>query len=412
MQNNPELSAARHQLEAAGSQVDQARSGLLPQIAVSETYSRTNSPLWVFGNKLNQERIEVQDFDPRRLNDPDALDNFNTALSLSWSLFDGGRTWIGWRQSQQFQQVTAMALRRLEEQIIARTATAYSGVLLAHENRDVVNQSLATAQAHLKVVQDRFRNGLAVKSDVLRAQVRIADLQQQLLQANSRVQVAEAMLKAVMGWSDDPPLVLTGGLAPMNPIQPDLAPWVDQALQNRLDLRQLQLQEDIARKEVDRARAGHWPTLALQGSYDLNSEELFDPTGESYTVGAVMQVNLYSGHRISAQTAEAKAMLSKTQALQKAATLGVRVETQRAFYQAQSAWQSIQVAQSAVEQAREGLRIVTNRYENGLLTIVDLLDAQVALQQAQTQHFKALYDYQVARADLALAVGTIDENFR
>jgi outer membrane protein len=410
--NNPEITAARHQLRAADSQVIQARSGLLPQVNVSENYSRTTSPLWVFGNKLNQERIQVEDFDPRRLNDPDALDNFNTALSLSWSLFDGGRTWIGWQQAQQAKEVAALAMRRLEKQIIARTATIYSGLLLAHENRQVVVQSLETARAHLKVVQDRFRNGLAVKSDVLRAQVRIADLEQQLLQADSRAQVAAAMLKAIMGREDGADLLLVTSWQEMEPTAEELERWIAQALENRLDLKQLQVQEQIARKGVDRARAGHWPSLALQGSYDLNSEDAFGDSGESYTVGAVLQVNLYSGQRISAQAAEAKALLAKTQAMQKALALGVRVETQRSYFQAQSAWQSIHVARTAVEQAREGLRIVTNRYENGLLTIVDLLDAQVALQQAQTQHFKALYDYQVARAELALAVGIIDESFR
>ena len=104
-------------------------------------------------------------------------------------------------------------------------------------------------------------------------------------------------------------------------------------------------------------------------------------------------------------------MLSKVRALRKAQELGVRVETQRAFYLAQSTWQSITVARQAVAQAEEGLRIVANRYGGGLLTIVDLLDAQTSLQQAQIHHYKAMHDYKVARIKLALAVGTIDEKF-
>ena len=88
------------------------------------------------------------------------------------------------------------------------------------------------------------------------------------------------------------------------------------------------------------------------------------------------------------------------------------LETQQAFYQAASAWSSIRVAHQAVAQAEEGLRIVSNRYAGGLLTIVDLLDSQVALQQARTRHFKAMHDYKVARIELALASGTIDKDFR
>lgn len=410
--HNPQLAAARYEVAAVTSQTTQARSGLLPQLDLSETYSNTTSPLWAFGTKLNQGVITAQDFSPDRLNDPDAISNYKTALTLSWRLFDGGQTWIAWRQAQQNQEAGRLALQRAEQSTIAQTAAAYVGSLLAEENQRVVAQALETARAHLKVVEDRQRSGLAVKSDVLRAQVRISDLEQQLLQAESRHKVALAMLRAAMGQSVEAgsPLLLTTAFGKTVPTQGDLTDWIKRALAQRPDLKQLQLQEEIARRQVDRARAGHFPTLALQGNYELNSEDLSD-SKESYNVGAVLQINLYSGQRISGQSAEAKALLSKVGSMRQSLTLGVQVDTQKAFYEAQSAWQSIQVAQTAVTQAEEGLRITANRYQNGLLALINLLDAQVALQQAQTQHFKAMHDYKVARISLALASGSIDRNF-
>lgn len=411
LRNNPEIAAARHEVEAVASQTIQARAGLLPQIYVSETYNRTNSPLWAFGTKLNQEVITAADFDPEKLNDPEAIDNFNTALSLSWNLFDGGRTWIGWRQAQQGRKIADLMLLRSEQQIIARTAKAYVGVMLAAENLEVVDQALETARAHFKVVEDRFRGGLTVKSDLLRAQVRIADLQQQRLEANSQLQVAQALLKSAMGRSDETPVTLTTGLRQCRQLQKSLATWIDTALAQRPDLKQMAVRQTIAEKEVDRAKAGHLPTLMLQGSYDFNSED-FSDSGESYTVGAVLKMNLYSGQRISAEAAAAKARLAKVKQMQTALALGVRVETQRAFYQAQSSWERIAVASGAVRQAEEGLRIVANRYQSGLLTLVSLLDAQVAHQQALIRHFKAMHDYKVARIELALAAGTLDPRFR
>ena len=125
----------------------------------------------------------------------------------------------------------------------------------------------------------------------------------------------------------------------------------------------------------------------------------------------MMRVDLFSGRRISAKTESAKASLRQVKAFREGLDLGVRVQTRQAFLQAQSAWQQIQVARTAADQAKEGQRIVANRYKNGLLTIVSLLDAEVAHQQALTRHFKALHDYKVARINLALAVGTIDEDF-
>ena len=411
LKHNPQVVAARHEVAAAGFQVTTARSGLLPQLYFSESFNRTNSPLWAFGTKLNQGVIEASDFDPDQLNEPDTISNFNTALSLTWNVFDGGQTWIGWRQAQQGRQAVDLSLQRSEQQIIALVAKAYMGLLLAVENQDVIVQSLETVRAHFKLVQDRFRNGISVKSDVLRAQVRIANLEQKRLMSHSQIQVAQAMLHAAMGQHDSGRIISATPFDSCVAPKESLAQWIHLALEKRPDLKQLDIQEVIADKGVDRARAGHWPTLALQGSYEFNSED-FSESADNYTVGAVLRMNLYSGQRISSQTAAAKAMVAKVQSLRKGFELKVRVETQRAFYQAQSTWQSISVARSAVAQAEESLRIVGNRYGNGLLTIVDLLDAQVALQQAHTQVFKALHDYKVARIELALAVGELDRNFQ
>lgn len=408
---NPQIVAARHRADAADSQVYGARSGLLPQLAISESYTRTNSPLWAFGTTLNQGTIQASDFAPEQLNDPEPVDNFNTALNLSWNIYDGGKTWSGYRQAQTGAEAASFGLMRTQQQVISQVAKRYVGLLLAVENRQVVDQSLLTAQAHLKLIQDRHRSGLAVKSDVLRAQVRIADLEQQRLMADSRVKVSQAMLYAAMGSED------TGPVEPQTPfdrcvlLEGDLDHWVDLALSRRPDLKQRQLEQVIARKAVSRSKAGHWPRLALQGNYEFNSED-FSDSHDNYTVGAVLQLDLYSGQRTSSMVAAAKANLAGTKANYDGAVLQVRVETQSAYYQAQSAWKSITVARAAVDQADEGLRIVANRYSGGLLTIVDLLDAQVSLQQARTQVFRALHDYKVARIDLALAAGTIDKAFR
>jgi outer membrane protein TolC len=204
---------------------------------------------------------------------------------------------------------------------------------------------------------------------------------------------------------------LAGAFSQCTAPQGELDAWIQTALNRRSDLKQLDLQETVARRQLDRARAAHLPTLALQGNYEINSED-FSDSHDNYAVGAVLQMNLFSGQRISARAAEAKAMAARVRAMRDAQALNVRVDTQRAYYQAQSAWQSIEVARTAVDQAEEGLRITANRYQNGLLALVSLLDAQVALQQAQTRHFKALHDYKVARIALALASGIIDVDFQ
>lgn len=411
LNDNPQVVAARYETEAAAFKEVTARSGLLPQVHLAETYNNTNSPLWAFGTKLNQGVIKSSDFNPDALNEPDTINNFNTALSLSWNLYDGGQTHIGLSQARQGKRAAELGLERTEQHIIAQVAKSYVGLMLSSVNLDVIEQSLNTAKAHFKLVEDRFRSGLTVKSDVLRAQVRIADLEQQRLMAHSQVQVAQAALRVVMGGKVDGPVAPSTSLEKCIAPKGGLPEWMEQASNRRPDLKQIDLQQTIAKKGVARAKSGHLPTLALLGNYEINSED-FNDTHDNYTVGAMVRLNLYSGQRISSQAAEAKAQAAKLKAMRNGLALAVGLETQKAFYQAASAWQSISVAHQAVGQAQEGLRIVSNRYAGGLLTIVDLLDSQVALQQARTRHFKAMHNYKVARIELALASGTIDKDFR
>ena len=408
---NPHVKAANFQVKAVESNTIQARSGFYPQIDFSETFNRTTNPMWAFGTQLNQGSITQEDFDPARLNDPDAVNNFATAVSMSWSIYDGGRTKIGWEQAKQNLEVASLMLERTRKQVIAQTATVYVGFLLAQKNIAVIKQALETAQANLKMIESRYHNGFVVKSDVLRAMVRIADLKQQHLQAESRVEVAKAMLNASMGSPGDTPLNPVTPLAVGEQIKGEIEDWIHTALSKRLDLEKLRHQEEMARKEIDKSRAGHFPDLRLVGNYEIDSED-FSDTADNYTIGAVVKVNLFSGYHITGKTEAAKSFLNRLQEIRKAMELGIQVQTREAFLTALSSWERIPVAHIAVDQAEEGLRIVKNRYKNGLITMVTLLDSEEARQQAHTNYFKALHDYKVARIELALASGTIDTNFQ
>lgn len=411
LSKSPKISAAAFQVEGAQAQITQARSGLLPQLQFSESFNRTTNPMWAFGTKLNQETITTQDFDPARLNDPDPINNFASTLSLHWSLYDGGQTRYGIRQAHISQKMTTLALEQTRQHVIAQTATAFNGLLLAQEHLAVVGKSLETAQVHLKMVQNRLENGLAVKSDLLRAQVHIADLQQQQLQAESQVEVAQSFLSAAMGVAIDRVYELDKISEADSPTAQSLDHWIDTALLQRPELKQLEQQELIARDEISKSQSAHHPSVSLMGSYEFNTED-FSQWGDNYTVGAMVSLNLFSGGRLSAKTVQARAALNELRARQEDFKQGILVQTCQAFLQAQSARKRIRVAEQAVTQAQETVRIVANRYHNGLLTIVTLLDAELALQQARTHHFKALHDYKVAEIQLALAAGTIDENFQ
>lgn len=401
---NPGLQAAQFQTLSAREKIIQARSGALPQVYFQEQVNRTTNPMWAFGTKLNQGSIATENFNPDRLNDPDAITNYASRLSVTWPVYDSGQTWYGLQQARLNQEATSFSQERIRQQVIAGTITAYIRALLVRENQAVIHQILETARTHLKLIQSRYDGGFVAKSDLLRAQVHIADLEQQLSESKSQTDIAKCMLKIAMGGASNLDDTLTTPLEAGRPMADTLDEWIVKALAHRPDLKQLMFQKRIAEKEMDKSRASRFPSVSLSGNYEINSEN-FNDSGNNYTVGAVASLPLFTGGRISSSIREAEFNLKQIKAMLQGMEQRICGETRQAFFNARSAWERIHVAQSAIGQSKESLRIVKNRYNSGLFTITDLLDVEVVVQQSLTNHLKAVHDYRTAITRLELAAG-------
>lgn len=405
--NNPAITEVSSLVSASKEQLTQAKSGFFPQVSASAGYTRTTSPLWAFGTKLNQGQIGMEDFIPDRLNNPDPVDNYGVTLSAVWPVYDSGQTWHSVRQAKMGHDAAGLILDKTTQEIISATVSAYNGVLLSRQHLETVQQALKTAEANEKIVRSRFESGFSVKSDLLQTQVHIASLQQQRLQAESRLAVARAGLCLAMGVDADTSFDLADELQSADETRGNLDDWLERARSTRPDLRAVIQQEAIAEAQVAKARSSRLPSVALSAEYGTNADS-FNDGEDSYSVGAVVSVNLFSGFRISASIAEADASLKQVKAKRSGLEQKISMETRSAYYQAKSTWQQIQVAETSVTQAEEALRIVQNRYENDLLTIVELLGAELALQQARVNLFQAVHDYNIAGTNLKLAAGTLN----
>jgi outer membrane protein len=410
LEKNPRMSASQSQVDASAARINQAVSGLYPRLDFNQSFARTTNPAQAFSIKLNQEQITQQDFDPARLNDPSPTNNFASIFSLSMPLYDAGQIRTGVQQAKLGHESVTLSADRTRQEVITSVVMAYAGALTAQDQLKDIHQALQTAKANDKMIRSRYENGLVVKSDLLRAGVRIAGLEQERLTAQSQVDVAMAVLNAAMGVGMDHVYQLVPldkrRSAPLG----SLEEWLRKALDNRPDLKQLKSQERIADEEVRKTKMAYLPSLHLVGTYEMDTED-FSHTANNYSVGLLLRFNLFSGFENEWKVNEALANLQQVKAVIKQFELGIEVETRRAFLQAQSAFERIKVAEAAVSQAEESLRIVRNRYENGLFTVVDLLDSETALQQARTHYLRSNHDFTIAMAQLYLAVGTMDEHF-
>lgn len=403
--NNPDLVTASEQIRAAEAALCRARSEFYPQLGISERYNISNNPVQVFMYQLNEAQLNPNvDF-----NQPGVGDIFQTQLGLQQNLYSGARRLHAYDAATAQRNGAMFQLQAIQNQLVFQAAEAFYRLMQAHTLVGVRNEAVAQVQQHLQIVQSRYRNGTAVRSDVLSVEVRLAEVRQALITAQNQQELAWSVLDNVVGV----PMV-------RGPLPADVAPapWtanVDQlesavaeAQSQRAEVSVLASQRQAATEGVDMAAAGKRLRADLMGTYDLFTSE-FKRGNDSYFLGLVLQLNLFDGGRTDADIRRATARVRELRARQNRLMLNIELEVRRAYLTLVSAKKRLEVASQAIGQAQESLREIEARYRGQAATVTQLIDSQVALSDTEVRQTNAAAEVEIARAALQRAVGRLTD---
>lgn len=411
LEKNPLRKAALADTKAASAGVREARSGLLPTITLSETATRGNDPVYVFGSRLRQQRFTSADFALNQLNTPPPFGNFSTRLGGSWNLFDSMASWRRVEQAKSAQEAAGHQLDRADQETVFRAVDAYYNVLLARKRLEVAEQAVKTAQSILERSKARFETGLSVESDLLNTHVRMSMRQQELVRAQNDFAFSQAQLDVAMGLAPGTSYEPAETLSERDWPLASVAALEQTAIDHRPDLKRIQSEESVQKLSVAIAKSSFGPRVNAFASWRTDNPTFLAAGGGNNWVGGIeLQFDLFTGGSKQAELARQKALQEKVAALKQAATDGVRLEVRRAYYDADAARQQVGIARAAVAQAQESLRIGRNRYDAGLLTITDLLSTEEATLRIQLDYWQAVSRFQTSYASLELASGTLSPN--
>jgi outer membrane protein len=409
LEKNPLRKAAIADTKASSAEVRVARSFLMPHLSFSETATRGNDPVYVFGSELRQQRFTAADFALNRLNTPLPFDNFATRFGGTWNLFDSFASWHGINQAKQMNEAAGHQLDRTDQEIVFRVVSSYYDVLLAAKQVEVSEQSAKTAQLIMDRSQARFDTGLTVESDLLTARVRIASRQQELIRARNNLEVARVELNTAMGRPLESPFQVAEGLAERTFPIPPVQDVEKQALTNRPDLMRIASEEAAQRQSVSIAKSSFGPRVNAFAGWEMDNPTFVAGGGGNNWMGGIeVQFDIFQGGAKRAQLSRQRALEEKVAAMKQAASDAVRLEVRRAYYETDASRQQIEVARTAIVQAQESLRINQDRYDSGLTTITDLLGAEDAARRSQTDYWEAVYHFQTSYANLELASGNLN----
>ena len=400
---NPEASGARAAVLEAEQRTTQARSGYFPRIDFTQSWQRGNQPVFVFSSLLAQRQFAQADFAVQQLNHPDAIANARSAVSLDYALFDGGRTRAAARAASLETAMARAADRQMRNDLVLATTRAYGRILAADAAGLAAESAVAAAEEDARTAEVRRDAGTASDADVLSMQAHLAQMRGASIDAGAERRIARGELNRLMNRPLDTDLI---------PILPPPAvdvldsstERVSSPGERRPDLEQAALRVDLADAGRTRARGGFLPEIAVQGGYEWNNGARGGPAA-AWVMGAAVRLNVFSAGATSARLKEAGHAAERARAEQQRAVGAARIELLTTVEQLAAARARETVGRAAVAQAREGQRIIRDRFEAGLAPASDVIRAATAVLDADAARVRAVVDVMVGEAAVRRARG-------
>lgn len=333
-------------------------------------------------------------------------------LQLTYPIYTGGQLEGAIKAADLGMDAAELGLELTKQQVKASTVSAYYKALQAQNQIKVAQDSVNTLTEHLKNVNAQYTVGTVAKSDVLSTQVQMANAEQNLITANNSYDVAIATLNNVMGIDTGTELNLTDKLDYVTYEIP-LESCESYAFENRPDILVADYKVEIAKAQVQQARAGYLPSLGVTVSKSWMGEQGFsgadrDPryaSDNNWTAGLQLTWSIWDNNVTQAKVNEAEAEVTKAQAAADNTRLTGDLEVRTAYLNLKAAEKSISTTEVAVEKAQEDYKIAQVRYAAGVGTNLDVMDAEEKLTQAQNNYYNALYNFNASKADLDRAMG-------
>lgn len=411
LRSNPLVAAAEAGEGEAQARIQQARSAYLPHAEFSESFQRSNNPVFVFTSLLTQRQFSERNFDIGALNHPDALNNYQSRLTVEQVLFDARKTRRALEAANFTRQLASEDTRRSQSDVILFVLQAYFEVALAERNLDVARDSVGSAKADLSRAESIYQSGRSTRADVLALRVHLAATSEQLIRASNDLAVSRAALNDALGVDLDQTFELTTPLeSDASPPEYSLEAYRRVAVENRAEMRQADLTRRLAYTEQQIAGSAYWPRLAFEGTIEADRQNLSSKGGAYWFTGVTLHWNLWNGGETKARVQQARFAETRAEALQRRSDSAIHLEVRKAYFDLQAAAERVEVASAASAEAEEENRIIQNRYKSGLSTITELLRSETALAAARTRYFVAVYDNRIAAAALEHALGTLSAN--
>ncbi len=411
MVHNKELIAAREEIGGAKGKVRATWSNVLPKITAEGGYTYISEV-----PEINFKGPDYSSMLPPGMPDIPPVEvknkmgdenNYKAELKLSQLIFASGQAATGIKAMKFAAKATELKVAAKEDDVARQVAISFYTHLLAKELLAARLESLNTSQAHLADVRTKFKNGAASKFELLRSEVEVANLRPEVTKAQNGVKTSLDGLKLLLGYFMDKNPDITGSL---ELVKEDAIfdSALNTALEERNELAALDAAIDGQKHATWSATAGMLPKVMGFASYVWQKPWYFEEDWtDYYTVGVGISIPLFDGLSALGKRREMAAEKQKSIKQKSALISAIDFTIRKALSDLDESEERVRETGENVGRANQVYQIAEVSYKNGAITNLEVLDAQLALTAAKTNHLKALYDFHLARVELLTAMSRL-----
>jgi outer membrane protein TolC len=404
LSNNPELSIMQARIDQADAQLGQSLAVFYPQIKTSLSYQYSNNPAQAFAMLIAQRHLNMAGTD---FNHPGFVEDYRPQVTASYSLFRGGQDYYQSQAAQLGIETSELEKSATRNRLLSNVTAAFYGELAAIDAHKISQRTIEAVQSELEQSRVRFNAGTLLKSDVLSLEVQLAEAKEADIQTSNAVEMAQAMLKTLLGLSVSDEFAINSTLETPLPKAPAVFnELLNQAQASHPELKAAEKRVMIAEKQVSAAQGGHLPRADAYVNYGSDSKNLtYNSNQDNLSAGVMVEMDIFSGFATQEKINKAQHELTIANETARQTRLHIENQLKTAQLRLQEALSRAQVSALAVQAAEEALRLVKEQRQAGVVTVTRYIEAEVARDRARTRQISSRYDALHAEAELKQAIG-------
>lgn len=398
IKNSKNLKIDAAKIEESTAQLVEAKNNQLPSLKVSASY------LHLFSPNVNLKTGGSSAAGGLKINDV-----MYGSANLSYPIFAGGRIKYGIQSAKYLIEASKLSTENDKEAVAYNVSQAYNNLFKASQIIKVLEENLAASQKRDETFLKLENNGLMARNDRLKAQLQTSNIELQLLDAQNNYSIANINMDLLLGLPESTILKVDENYISENLENQPTSYYLNQAIQNRKDLQALDYQRKAASLGSKAARAENLPSLAITGGYVAADIPGFVTVTNAINIGVGVSYNLDNIWKKNSSLLKSQAREKQLEANNELLNDQIKLEINKDYQNSSLAKKKIEVYERALEQATENYRINKNKYDNGLVNITDLLDADAALVGAKVNVINAKADATLAHKKLLQSSGILNQ---